>query len=79
LTPLEDQQLAGVIMWIPGGMLHAIVALVYLGRWLRLPPPALPTLVMPTYFDSTRAEILPAADPEQSLTRTQIHRFGDKP
>jgi putative membrane protein len=34
MTPLEDQQLAGIIMWIPGGMVHAVVALVYLGRWL---------------------------------------------
>jgi mxaJ protein len=42
LTPLEDQQLAGVIMWIPGGMVHALVAFVYLGRWLKLPKPALP-------------------------------------
>jgi putative membrane protein len=37
LTPLEDQQLAGIVMWIPGGMVHAAVALFYLGRWLRLP------------------------------------------
>jgi cytochrome c oxidase assembly factor CtaG len=37
LTPLEDQQLAGLIMWIPGGLIHAIVALCYLARWLRAP------------------------------------------
>jgi cytochrome c oxidase assembly factor CtaG len=37
MTPLEDQQLAGIIMWIPGGMVHAIVALVYLSRWLKEP------------------------------------------
>jgi cytochrome c oxidase assembly factor CtaG len=35
LTPLEDQQLAGLIMWIPGGAFHAIVALVYLNRWFQ--------------------------------------------
>jgi putative membrane protein len=28
LTPAEDQQLAGLIMWIPGGLVHAAVALV---------------------------------------------------
>ena len=28
LTPAEDQQLAGLIMWIPGGLVHAVVALV---------------------------------------------------
>ena len=27
LTPAEDQQLAGLIMWIPGGLVHAIAAL----------------------------------------------------
>lgn len=37
LTPLEDQQLAGLIMWIPGGAFHAIVALIYLNRWLQIP------------------------------------------
>ena len=28
LTPAEDQQLAGLLMWIPGGLVHAVVALV---------------------------------------------------
>jgi len=37
LTPLQDQQLAGLIMWIPGGAFHAIVALVYLNRWFQVP------------------------------------------
>jgi cytochrome c oxidase assembly factor CtaG len=35
LTPAEDQQLAGLIMWIPGGMAHAGAALVLLARALR--------------------------------------------
>jgi putative membrane protein len=34
LTPEEDQQLAGLLMWIPGGMIHAGAALVMLIRWL---------------------------------------------
>jgi putative membrane protein len=38
LTPLEDQQLAGLLMWVPGGMLHAIVALWILARLLRGEP-----------------------------------------
>ena len=33
LTPLEDQQIAGLIMWVPGGAVHAIAALIYLSRW----------------------------------------------
>lgn len=35
LTPAEDQQMAGLLMWIPGGLVHAIAALVLLGRALR--------------------------------------------
>jgi cytochrome c oxidase assembly factor CtaG len=34
LSPAEDQQLAGLIMWIPGGLFHLIAALVFLARWL---------------------------------------------
>jgi cytochrome c oxidase assembly factor CtaG len=34
LGPAEDQQLAGLIMWIPGGLFHLAVALVFLARWL---------------------------------------------
>lgn len=34
LSPAEDQQLAGLIMWIPGGLFHLGAALVFLGRWL---------------------------------------------
>ena len=33
-TPEEDQQLAGLVMWIPGGMIHAGAALILLVRWL---------------------------------------------
>ena len=28
LSPVEDQQLAGLLMWIPGGLVHAVAALV---------------------------------------------------
>jgi cytochrome c oxidase assembly factor CtaG len=35
LEPLADQQLAGVIMWIPGGALYVIVALRLLAGWIR--------------------------------------------
>ena len=36
LTPLEDQQLGGLIMWIPGGAAYLIAALALLGSSLRL-------------------------------------------
>ena len=35
LTTLEDQQLAGLIMWIPAGLPYLIAALLLLGEWLR--------------------------------------------
>ena len=35
LTGLEDQQLGGLIMWIPAGTLLTIVALVLLGKWIK--------------------------------------------
>jgi putative membrane protein len=35
LSPAEDQQLAGLIMWIPGGVFHAAAALYFLYQWLR--------------------------------------------
>jgi len=35
LSPEADQQLAGVIMWVPGGLFHLGAALVLLGRALR--------------------------------------------
>jgi mxaJ protein len=41
LSPLEDQQIAGLIMWVPGGAVHAIAALVYLSRWFRAPRKAI--------------------------------------
>ena len=34
LSPAEDQQLAGVIMWVPGGLFHLAAALVFLARAL---------------------------------------------
>jgi cytochrome c oxidase assembly factor CtaG len=33
-TPLEDQQLAGMIMWVPGCTIYAIAGLILLGQWI---------------------------------------------
>lgn len=35
MTPLEDQQLAGIIMWVPGGIIYAGAALWFLKTWIR--------------------------------------------
>ncbi|MGH7522743.1 MAG: cytochrome c oxidase assembly protein [Gemmatimonadales bacterium] len=34
-TPLQDQQLAGLIMWIPAGVIYLVAALCFANRWLQ--------------------------------------------
>jgi cytochrome c oxidase assembly factor CtaG len=36
LDPTTDQQLAGLVMWIPGGLIHGTAALALLYRWLSI-------------------------------------------
>jgi cytochrome c oxidase assembly factor CtaG len=35
LDPVADQQLAGLLMWIPGGLVHGVAALALFYRWLK--------------------------------------------
>jgi cytochrome c oxidase assembly factor CtaG len=35
LEPLEDQQLAGLVMWVPGGLVYAAAALLILAAAIR--------------------------------------------
>lgn len=35
LSAMEDQQLAGLIMWIPAGLVYLVAALLIVRRWLR--------------------------------------------
>jgi len=35
LTPIEDQQLAGLIMWVPAGLLYTAAALWVAGGWIK--------------------------------------------
>jgi cytochrome c oxidase assembly factor CtaG len=35
MDPVEDQHLAGLLMWIPGGLVHAGAALFFLYKWLK--------------------------------------------
>jgi cytochrome c oxidase assembly factor CtaG len=35
LTPLEDQQLAGILMWIPAGTIYGAGALVMMTLWIK--------------------------------------------
>jgi cytochrome c oxidase assembly factor CtaG len=34
LTPLDDQQLAGMIMWVPAGLVYVVAALLPLANWI---------------------------------------------
>jgi cytochrome c oxidase assembly factor CtaG len=34
LTQLEDQQLAGLVMWVPAGTIYAGAALAFMGLWI---------------------------------------------
>jgi putative membrane protein len=38
MTPLEDQQLAGLVMWVPAGTVYAGFALYLAARWIRRLP-----------------------------------------
>jgi cytochrome c oxidase assembly factor CtaG len=35
LDPVADQQLAGLVMWIPGGLVHGVAALIMFYRWFK--------------------------------------------
>lgn len=35
LTPLEDQQLGGLIMWVPAGLVYVIAGLAFVAGWMR--------------------------------------------
>ena len=44
ISVMEDQRIAGVIMWVPGSMMYIVAALIVVGRWLQKEEqkPALP-------------------------------------
>jgi putative membrane protein len=44
VTPLEDQQLAGLIMWVPAGLAYLVATLGIAASWLKEPAPR-PALV----------------------------------
>ncbi len=59
LTPLEDQQLAGLAMWVPGGLAYLAAVLALLSGWIReaerrasrrLPGASLAVLVCSLFF-----------------------------
>lgn len=73
LTPLQDQQLAGLIMWIPGGLVYLGAAAVLFLQWIERPG----SRARPTPHDrallsgtrSGRSEV--ASDSERVLQRVR--------
>jgi len=67
LTPLEDQQLAGLIMWVPAGLVYLAAALALLAGWLAEPEgvrPSFPVAALPLVL----AILLPLAGCKQGDT-----------
>lgn len=68
-SALQDQQLGGVVMWVPTGFVYLIAALVLGARWMRespLPPPGKPL---------TTSSVTAATDTQRRTAQT---RFGDQ-
>ena len=42
LSGLEDQQLGGLIMWVPGGLVYLVIALLLFSAWLKSIPSSAP-------------------------------------
>lgn len=34
IAPMDDQQLAGLVMWIPAGIIYTVAALIFAGLWI---------------------------------------------
>ena len=45
MTPLQDQQLAGLLMWVPAGLVYAGAALLFFALWVRRSGNAKPAAV----------------------------------
>jgi len=42
LSALEDQQLGGLVMWVPGALAYVVIAMWVVATWLARPSPTLP-------------------------------------
>jgi putative membrane protein len=55
LTALEDQQLGGLIMWVPGGAVYLVAGLLLVAGWLRVVDSGPPARISATAAMSYRA------------------------
>jgi len=63
LDPVQDQQLAGLLMWVPGGLVHAAAGVALLGRGLAAGAMACLLAFVPV----ARAETVYVSDEEQDV------------
>jgi putative membrane protein len=65
MSPVEDQQLAGLLMWVPGGLVHAAAGVALLGRGLSVRAAA--CLAMLACAPLSRAETIYVTDEQANV------------
>ncbi|HEY0335235.1 MAG TPA: PQQ-dependent catabolism-associated beta-propeller protein [Stenotrophomonas sp.] len=74
LSPTEDQQLAGLLMWVPGGLVHAAAGIWMLARGLDRPARAwAPVLLLLLLPASVRADTVFVSD--EQANRVHVLRM----
>jgi cytochrome c oxidase assembly factor CtaG len=58
LSPLQDQQLGGVIMWVPSGLVFILIGLVLFAKWLKESDHRLPHTSLQTVLDVAKGDRL---------------------
>jgi putative membrane protein len=56
LSPLQDQQLGGVIMWVPSGLVFVVIGLALFAKWLRESDHRLPHTSLQTALDAAKGD-----------------------
>jgi cytochrome c oxidase assembly factor CtaG/cytochrome c2 len=84
LTPLEDQQLGGLVMWIPAGVVYLLAALALAAAWLRASErqrrrQARGTLVKGVWLGVLVACLVGLASCKQERERTAAALTGGEP
>jgi choline dehydrogenase-like flavoprotein len=77
MTLLEDQQLAGLMMWIPAGVVYVVTALILLGVWLQRLERAEEAETSVSYLGLGTADPMGEAEGAGHVIGT--YRMGDDP
>jgi putative membrane protein len=56
LSPLQDQQLGGVIMWVPSGLVFVVIGLALFAKWLRESEDRLSHTSLQTALDTAKGD-----------------------